>query len=362
MVYRPLRPFALVALGLTLAVVSCSSDSTTTPGNGNASQTLTLAPRGCIILNGAIVDCATMTPIQSERQTVPICVSDPVEDFFGFPCPIKRSGTTLSISCDLNNEVNGGCTEFIKIRGSGTASSTTYTLSGTLEFSDNPLGCTDSTRTCWAFDLTFDKVGATPGGCAYADVGTIALNVAGGSLAGKHVLPALGSGSDSGGGSIQFIFSGSNAPTGTSAFVPAATAPGWLSLSVHVPPIDPTTLPRTFPVAIIPAAARSSVAGAVDTANIYYFEQEDTENFQASAVTSGTLTVNQLSVGTIAGSMSVNLTGYRHFIDQPPSQEDRTIAGGYFIFNDVENATQTVTSGRGIVSGWLAEMMRRARS
>ncbi len=360
MVYRSFRPSALVALGLALAVVSCSSDSTTTPGGGNASQTLTLAP-GMYTLDGTIVDCATMNPIQSEHQTVPICVADPVETFFGFSCPIKRTGTELSISCDLSNEINGGCTEFIKIRGTGTASSKTYTLSGTFEFTNNPLGC-DSTRTCWAFDLTFDKVGATPGGCAYADVGTIALNVAGGSLAGKHVLPALGSGSDSGGGLIQFIFSGSDAPTGTSAVVPAATAPGWLSLSVHVPPIDPTTLPRTFPVAIIPSSARSSIAGAVDTANIYYFEQEDTENFQASAVTSGTLTVNELSVGTIAGSMSMNLTGYRHFTDQPPSQEERTIAGGYFIFNDVENVTQTVTSGRGIVSGWLAEMMRRARS
>jgi hypothetical protein len=362
---RSLRPFMLVALGLTLALVSCSSDSATTPTGGNASQTLSLPP-GTYTLDGTIVDCATMNPIQSEHQTVPICVSDPVEDFFGFACPIKRSGNTLSISCDLNNEVTGGCTEFIKIRGDGTASSMTYTLSGTLEFSDNPLGCTDSTRTCWAFDLTFDKVGAAPAGCAYADVGTIALNVAGGSLAGKHVLQALGSGSDSGGGLIQFIFSGSDAPTGTSAVIPAAAAPGWLSLNVHVPPIDPTTLPRTLPLAIVPASARSSIAGAVDTANIYYFEQEGTENFQASAVTSGTLTVNELSVGAIAGTMSMMLTGYRHFTDQPPSQEERTIAGKYFIFNDVENVAQTPTSagapGRGIVSGWLAEMMRRARS
>ncbi len=364
MVYRSVRPFALVALGLTLVVVSCSSDSTTTPGNGNASQTLTLAP-GVYILDGTIVDCATMNPIQSEHQTVPICVSDPVETFFGFSCPIKRTGNTLSISCDLTNDVYAGCTVTTTIRGNGTVSGTIYKLSGTIDFTDEPVACADSTI-CWAFDLEFDKVDGAPSGCAYADVGTIALQVAGGSQPGKHILRATGGGANQGAGTISFGFSGTDSNVPLSALAPATSSDASVAINVAIPPIDPQTLPQTLPIEINLGAttASSGGAGSVNTAVLTYNEVDATNYFYATGVTSGSITVNELALNHIAGRMSMVLTGTQ-YTGGTPSQEQRTIAGGYFIFNDVENVTQPPTSagipGRGIVSGWLADLMRDAR-
>ena len=148
MVYRSLRPFILMILALTMSLSSCGSDSTTTPGGGSGAKTFALSP-GLYTLDVSAVDCTTMAPIASDHEIMPVCVSRPVTDLFGFACPVKVSGSALSVSCDLSEEVTPGCTQTTKIRGTGTTSASVTTLSGTIEFSDSPLGCADSTQ-CWS--------------------------------------------------------------------------------------------------------------------------------------------------------------------------------------------------------------------
>jgi hypothetical protein len=357
-VYRSLRPFALVILGLTMSLSSCGSDSTTTPGGGSAAKTFALSP-GMYTLDASVVDCTTMAPIMGEHQIMPVCVSDPVTDLFGFACPVKQSGNKLSVSCDLSQEVTPGCTQMTKIRGTGTSSSSVTTLSGTIEFSDSPLGCADSTQ-CWAFDVTLTKTGAAPPGCTYADVGTIALTVTGGPLAGKHIMGAGGSGSDNGGGAISFNFSGLWPPQPPTAAAAAGELLTSISMNVGTPPISPQTLPVTLPATIVLGKASSSTAGGVDTALIGYYEASGATTFTATSVASGTVTINVLAVEQIAGRMSLVLDGTQND-NGTPSPSQRTISGGFFVYNSAQPSGANDRPARGIVSRALAEMMRQAR-
>ena len=197
-------------------------------------------------------------------------------------------------------------------------------------------------------DVTLTKTGAAPAGCTYADVGTIALTVAGGPLAGKHVMDASGTGSDNGGGVISFTFGGlwpPQPPTAAAAIGGLSTS---ISMNVYTPPISPQALPVTLPATILVGRASSATAGGVDTALLGYNEISGTTSFNATSVASGTVTINALSVEQIAGTMSLVLDGTQ-YDNGTPSSSQRTISGGYFVYNSVQPSGANAQPVAGVV-------------
>jgi hypothetical protein len=336
-------PFVLAG-ALALAMAAGCGDNDSPTGNGGTSSNTLSIPAGTYAASGAMFVCGESVPFDALVDTVAYCSNEIVNDFFGFSCPIKRTGNNLSLFCQETRSVGIDCEETVTVSFKGIVSGDRYELWGTFEYSDNPANCWDGSY-CDSLHLTFDRLGAVPSACAYADENTVELNVVGGPQAGAHVLDAFGSASESVGSFAYNIGASSGGIVATPSSL-AGGATESIYMNVQTTYIDPATLPATLPVVIIPGGASAAPAVGGPEATLYYSEYSSTYQFIADAATSGSFVVNEIDGDHIAGRFNTVITGTEYSEANPggvPAQ--RTLSGGYFVTSSTMGPVANATTG-----------------
>lgn len=343
---RQSLPFILAG-ALTLASLAACGDDDSPTGGGGGSTTLSI-PAGTWVLSGEFFQCGSDIVTDAAIDTMAFCVNEVVDDFFGYDCPVKRTGNNLSMSCERTFERSTGCNETVRIDVTGTVTGDHYELSATFRYSDDPADCWDGTY-CDSLQLTLDKLGAAPGGCAYADENTVALTIAGGPQSGAHTLDAYGS-SSSFGATVAFEFGASSDGTPVTRRVRAAGGVSSIYLYASTSYLDPELLPTSLPVTVMSVGAHSPTAGGPEVI-VSYYEQTDGYSFFAESAESGNFVVHEIDLEHIAGTLDVTVSGTEYNAQYPggnPAQ--RTLTGGYFV---KANAPLAAQAESGVLSGAL---------
>jgi hypothetical protein len=343
--------FLACTLALT-AMAGCGDDDSPTGGDGGGSSALSFNA-GTYALSGEFLPCGEQVPFDFAVDTLTFCQKETTDDFFGYDCPVRRTGNTLSLDCVRTFERSSGCMETVRITATGTVTDDHYELFATFEYSDDPAGCWDDSY-CDSLYLTVDRISGVPTACAYADENTVALSVVGGPQAGSHTLFAFGNGSQSG-PNVAYSFNASTSIV--AARDRAATGEGaTIFLSANTSYLDPESLPATLPVIVqVPLASAATAAGGPEVLLTYY-EQNLGNQFFAESVVTGNFVVHEIDLSHIAGTLAVTVAGTEYnneFPEGTPAQ--RTLTGGYYVTGN----ESTARSESGTLSSALTRLFER---
>ena len=357
MSFRHTIPFALAgALALAMAA-GCGDDGSPAGNGGTSSNTLSI-PSGSYSASGAMFVCGETVPFEALVDTVVFCSNEIVDEFFGYDCPVKRTGSSLSLSCERTRDLGLGCIETVRIDIKGTVTGDTYELWGTFEYSDNPADCFEGSY-CDSLHLTFDRLGGVPTACTYADQNTVALNVVSGPQAGAHSLDAWGSSTETS-GSFSFNFSASSGGTTAAPVIFAGGVGETIYMNAQTPLVDPAALPATFPVAVLPPLDSGAPAAGGPEVVLYYSEYSPAYQFTAEGATSGNFVVHEIDGDHIAGTLNAIVTGTEYSDANPtgvPAQ--RTLSGGYYVItSSTPRAADAGAGSPGGLAGGLRRLIR----
>ncbi|HEU4364230.1 MAG TPA: hypothetical protein VFT13_02075 [Candidatus Krumholzibacteria bacterium] len=347
---RQSLPFILAGALALASFAACGDDDSPTGGGGGGGTTLSI-PAGTWGLNGEFFQCGSDIVAEGAIDTLAFCVNEVVDDFFGYDCPIKRTGNNLSMTCERTFERSTGCNETVRVNVTGTVTGDHYELSATFRFSDDPASCWDGTH-CDSLHLTLDKIGGVPGACQYADENTVALTIVGGPQAGAHTLDAFGS-SASSGPAVAFEFGASTGPPVAQQERARTGGVSSIYLYASTSYLDPELLPTSLPVTVISVGSHAAAAGGLEVL-LSYYEQTDGYSFFAESAESGNFVVQEIDLDHIAGTLNVTVSGTEYNAQYPggnPAQ--RTLTGGYFV---TANALVAARAESGVLTGALRRM------